>query len=83
MTQSQDNDIRRIAAGYLGALANQGEATAVVEQVVEQLQFDVSADEVPWQGGALFVPSIQWSQDDARSLVRKPDPLESLVRYQR
>ena len=69
MVRGEDNEIRRIAAGYLRALANQGDTSDVVEQVVRQLQFDVAANKVPWSGGALFVPSISWSKDDARSLV--------------
>ncbi len=69
MAGGEDNEIRRIAAGYLGALAKQGDSTGVVEQVIQQYQFDSAASEVPWQGGALFVPSIIWSKDDARSLV--------------
>ncbi len=50
-------------------MAKQGDSQAVINQVVDQLEFDVYADNVPWDGGALFVPSIQWNKDDARSLV--------------
>jgi hypothetical protein len=41
----------------------------VAAEVAKQLKFDISAKNVPWNGGALFVPGIQWSKEDARKLV--------------
>ena len=69
MLTAKDNNVRRIAAGYLGAMAGKGDAEAVVSQVIERLQFDAEATAVPWKRGALFVPSVNWSKDDALSLV--------------
>ncbi len=64
-----DNAIRRMATGYLGALANKGESPAVAEAVISQLQFQPDAKSVPWKGGALFLPAIQWSKPEAQQLV--------------
>ncbi len=35
----------------------------------EELQFDSMSHEVPWDNGPLFLPGIQWSQENARELV--------------
>ena len=64
-----DNRIRRTAAGYLGAFANQGQSQAVAELVTSELKFNPDAKVVPWQGGALFLPGIQWSKPEAQRLV--------------
>lgn len=69
MIQSKDTNIRRLAAAYLGTLAQQGNGDEVASEVTRQLKFDIDASEVPWDGGALFVPGIQWSKEDARNLV--------------
>jgi hypothetical protein len=69
MLTAKDNNVRRIAAGYLGAMAGKGDADEVVSHVIERLQFDASATSVPWKRGALFIPSINWSKEDALSLV--------------
>ena len=68
-THGDDNNIRRTATGYLGALANQGQSPAVAELVTSQLKFDPDAKSVPWKGGALFLPAIQWSKPEAQQLV--------------
>ncbi len=64
-----DNNIRRTATGYLGALANQGQSQAVAELVTSELTFNPDAEAVPWKGGALFLPAIQWSKPEAQQLV--------------
>ena len=64
-----DNNLRRMAAGYLGALANQGQSSAVAELVISELQFNPAAQAVPWKGGALFLPGIQWGKTEAQQLV--------------
>ena len=63
------NNLRRTAAGYLGALANQGQSSAVAELVTSELQFNEAAQAVPWKGGALFLPGIQWGKAEAQQLV--------------
>ena len=64
-----DNNIRRTATGYLGAFANQGQSQAVAELVTSELKFNPDAQAVPWKGGALFLPAIQWSKPEAQQLV--------------
>ena len=68
MTRSSDQNSRRKAAGFLAAMAMQGD-TSVGGVVVEAYAFSVKSNDVPWSGGPLFVPSIQWSKDQARALV--------------
>jgi len=68
MTSAKDQNVRRQAAGYLGALANQGDAD-VGKAVAEAYAFNADAKDVPWAGGPLWVPGIQWQKDDARALV--------------
>ncbi len=69
MTTSDDNDIRRMAAAYLGTMAAQGESRAVAEQIVAGIQFDPQAEQPPWKGGALFLPGISWGKEEAQELV--------------
>ncbi len=66
MVRSGNQGIRRMAAGYLGALPNQGE---VIDRVIEVYRFRPKAQQVPWQGGPLFLPSVRWSQKQARTLA--------------
>jgi len=63
--------IRRQAAGFLGAQAQEGdEATrAVAAAVIEAYRFDPAAEAAAWAGGPLFVPGISWSREEARALV--------------
>lgn len=75
MTNSGDQNLRRTAAGYLAAMAQQGEKEKVAESVVEALAYQPGAMSVPWESGPLFVPGIQWSKEDAKALVG------SLVRW--
>lgn len=69
MLRAKDQNVRNIAAGYLGAIAQQGEANEVAKIVSKGLTFDTMDENVPWNGGPLFIPAIQWSQKDARELV--------------
>ena len=67
MTSASDQNVRRQAAGYLGTLAQQDDS--VPQAVVGAYVFDRSATDVPWKGGPLFVPGLNWEASDARSLV--------------
>ncbi len=69
MVTADDVNVRRQAAAYLGTLYNQGKPKEVVKAVVEAVKFDAQAEEVPWDGGALFIPGIRWGKEDARALV--------------
>lgn len=65
----EDNNVRRTAAGYLGTIANAGQGQDVADKIIESVKFDPQANDVPWEGGALFIPNIQWSKENARALV--------------
>lgn len=67
--ESSDNNIRRTGAGYLGTLAQAGQGTDVSNAVIAAVEFDPQATDVPWAGGALFIPNIQWDKDNSRALV--------------
>ena len=68
MATANDQNVRRQAAAYLGTLANQGE-DAVPAAVIEAYKFDPKAADVPWKGGPLFIPALQWKKKDAQALV--------------
>ena len=59
---------RRLAASFLAAQGAQGRE-GIGRIVADVFRFDPAADEVPWEGAALFLPSIAWSKDDGRDLV--------------
>lgn len=69
MINAEDDKTRRMAAGYLGSFGAQGESSTVADCMLEQLAFNSQASSVPWDGGALFVPQIQWGKEDAQTLV--------------
>ncbi len=68
MTTSGNVNVRSMAAAYLGSIGAT-DGNQVVKTVLRALQFSASAKTVPWDGGALFLPAIQWSKDDARALA--------------
>jgi Na+-transporting methylmalonyl-CoA/oxaloacetate decarboxylase gamma subunit len=65
----KDNNVRRTAAGYMGTLANAGQGQEVADQVISAVAFDPQANNVPWDGGALFIPNIQWDKENSQALV--------------
>ena len=69
MLSAKDQNVRRIAAGYMGAVAQQGAAGDVAKAAISKLTFDSNATVVPWNNGPLFVPGIKWSKEDATGLV--------------
>jgi len=68
LVTAKNQNVRRQAAAYLGALAAKGE-DAVPAVVIKAYKFDPKAKDVPWTGGPLFIPGIQWKKDDAKALV--------------
>jgi Uncharacterized protein conserved in bacteria (DUF2330) len=70
MRTSKNQNIRRQAAGYLASLAQRGE-DSVAPAVVKAYQFDPKAKKLPWDGGPLFIPLLNWnsSKDKAKALV--------------
>ncbi|MEM7456434.1 MAG: hypothetical protein AAF456_18965, partial [Planctomycetota bacterium] len=74
MFTADTNETRRMAAGYLGTMAQQDQNDLVTEIVTSHLQFDPDAQDIPWSGqdetnSALFLPGINWGQADAQRLV--------------
>lgn len=70
MLQAKLVETRRQAAGLLAGLAQSlDEATDIAASVNRALKFDQSAKAPPWDGGALFLPGIQWKGEPARELV--------------
>ncbi len=68
MVTAKDQNIRNRAAAYVATKASQGEG-GLAEPVIEICKFNAQADEVPWKGGPLFLPSIAWGKEDAKDLV--------------
>lgn len=68
MTTSKDQNVRRQAAAYLGTLSQQGDSS-VPGHVIHAYVFDPKTDEVPWNGGPLFLPGIAWPKAEAQQLV--------------
>ena len=69
MSSAKDQNVRRIAAGYLGSLAQAGDSKSVAKSVIAKFEFSGDASKVAWEGGPLFLPGIQWSQEEARELA--------------
>jgi hypothetical protein len=66
MFHAEDPNIRRQAAAYLGALAASGDAS-VARDVATACAFDPAARTVPWQGGPLFLPALNWQQQQTQA----------------
>ena len=60
-------NVRRKAAAYLGTMAGQGKQK-VAAAIVSALKFKKNAKAVPWSGGPLFLPALDWSKKDAQGL---------------
>ncbi|MCA9790246.1 MAG: hypothetical protein KC910_00565, partial [Candidatus Eremiobacteraeota bacterium] len=73
MFEDPSQQVRQLAAGMLGAQANRG--TEVAPVVLRLLAFNPDAKQVPWKGGPLFLPGLQWTKDQAGLLV------DSMVRW--
>ena len=39
--------------------------------MIDALRYDPRAEHVPWDGGALYVPGIQWNRTNARAMLRE------------
>ena len=67
MMQHPDDDARRLAAGLLASAAQSD--PAVMDAIAARYAFTSRAREVPWGGGALYVPSAPYSQAQASAIV--------------
>ncbi len=54
--------VRRTAAAFLGSIARQNGAGSVISSLMERLKFRTGAENVPWEGGPLFLPGVQWQK---------------------
>ena len=63
MFAHENNEVRRLAAGYL---ASRNDAAA---DVIDVYRYQSDGAQVPWQGGALYVPSLGWSRGQAKTLM--------------
>ena len=68
MTGARNRNVRHKATAYLGTMAT-GQYKSVAAAVIRAYTFDSKADTVPWEGGPLFLPALNWSKPDARALV--------------
>ncbi|MCP4872088.1 MAG: hypothetical protein GY898_25565 [Proteobacteria bacterium] len=64
-----DNNVRRLAAGYLGTLGNRGEQQQLA--IIDTYTYVPGLSGVPWAGGALYVPAVSWDQAKAREIVAR------------
>jgi len=69
MVKGQTNTVRWHAASYVGA-HGRTDPIGVSNAVIAIYRFSPKAKQVPWKGGALYVPGIQWPRKKARTLVR-------------
>ena len=60
-----ENEPRRLAAGYLGTL---GQASGAQMDIAKLYAYTPGAEQVPWQGGALYVPGLTWDKKEAKVL---------------
>lgn len=63
-----NNSARSMAAASLATLSAQGDRS-VTRHLLKALRFDPEATEAPWQGGALFLPTLQGDRQASVDLV--------------
>ena len=72
MQNHGDDQVRRQAAAYLASKAQASKEghEQVSRAVRSSLAFAPKAKRLPWEGGALYVPGIQWKKSEALDLIR-------------
>lgn len=69
MFNSEGQEIRRLSAALLAGFQDD-KRKAVFSSVMEELTVDQSAKDVPWAGGALFLPQFSsMNQSESRELI--------------
>ncbi len=63
-SERNETNVRRLATGYLAAMA-QSDPRGVARAVAKALRYDPSVDSPPWHTGPLFLPSLNWTSDEA------------------
>jgi hypothetical protein len=66
MLTEKNDEVRRLAAGFLGTLA-QNEPKKTGDAVVAAFKFNDNGPP-PWGAGALFVPTVAWTREQAEKL---------------
>ncbi|WP_372364964.1 HEAT repeat domain-containing protein [Candidatus Uabimicrobium sp. HlEnr_7] len=67
MTSHKNQEMRRLAAGYLATMAQNN--NEISTRVANFFQFDVTAKDVPWANGPLFLPRLHWDRVSGQALV--------------
>jgi len=70
MVTYKDQRVRRQAAAYLATVAQKGDDSVALE-VMKAYTFNVQANAVPWDGGALFLPSLNWKKYKGGFIARE------------
>jgi hypothetical protein len=68
MLTAQNQQVRWTATSYLATLAQQGDES-VADAVIVAYRYKRSAEALPWQGGPLYIPGINWEKHDAIRLT--------------
>lgn len=68
MLQGKTAAIRRLAAGLIASRPPE-EHEDVIAVITSALSYDEKRDVVPWNNGALFLPSVTYTKDSAQRLV--------------
>jgi hypothetical protein len=69
MVGAEDTNVRRQATAYLATLGSQGN-DGVAAAVVGVYRYTAGVKDVPWRGGPLYVPGLNWQQKEARGLAK-------------
>lgn len=64
------NQGRQTIAKIVGGIARNGQTEKTCNALLDTLKFRPGEDEVPWKGGALFLPRIQYNQQQAKSVAK-------------
>lgn len=68
MLGHEQQNVRWQAASY-AATVGQTRKGEVAKATHAALRYNPRAQAVPWDGGALYIPGIQWSRSDARAVI--------------
>lgn len=70
LMRTDDTDpVRRSAASILATQGQNGKNEQVAAATLSGLRFNSTATQVPWKGGALYIPGIQWDRQSAKALI--------------
>ncbi len=70
LLHSEDQQVRYQAASFYAAKAQQVGHDTAGTTYANAISYRSASKEVPWAGGALYVPGIQWPKAEARDTMR-------------